>query len=223
MKIAYRFCLLILVIAFAGAGCQNIPDSTILPSIIEATVTSTVSVTLSVVLSTTPTATLVESQLTLTPPPPATEAIDGNLRLIRTFNQADDHFDFSPDSRFIAISRAEAVGIYDALSEELKVEFEKPPSDSFSGPVVFSSEGSWLAARVSMDGPNNIYVWNLRNDRLVKQFEFPRFVDLKFSYDGQLLAVANQLGAGGLIVIWNLKTGARRDLEAFPYEIAFSP
>jgi len=209
-------------------GCQSpgalmtpaAPPSTLPPSTIEVTATPTVSATPSVVPSNTPTATLVESQLALTP-----SLVDSELRLVKTYEFASEYFSYSPDGAMIGASDIETVKVYSATNGELLWEFAKPEAGLLEeGKIVFSADGSMLAAEINDGSHGDVYLWEWRTHRLLKRFEMPNLIiDFELSPDGKWLVVADHMNYLPYITLWNLETGQSKKLDVISVDLAFSP
>jgi len=163
---------------------------------------------------------------TITPHP------EQSLQLVSEMSFRAWYFSQSPDQELIAVNENDFVKVYQAATEDIVFEFEKPFANSPSGggPIEFSPDGTLLAADVWQEGMNGpegvVYVWTWPGHNLLYQFYMPdrRIFDFHFSSDSQFLAIASSDGWLEKVEIWNVQSGGKlATLETPCYYLAFSP
>lgn len=111
-----------------------------------------------------------------------------------------DHVAYSPDSRLIAWSEADAVVLADAATG--KVIRRWPAHAGGVAPLTFAPDGKTLA---SADGDNRIRLWDVQTGTEIRSMEQVGVRRLAYSADGKRLAA--QYGWHKNIWTWNPATG----------------
>jgi WD40 repeat protein len=108
---------------------------------------------------------------------------------------------YSPDGRWLAVSNAEKIELYDARSEHLLCEATiRHPTRKHIQQMVFSPDGKWLltSARDKV-----LRLWDVASQKVLQEWawQIGEVSSIKFSPDGMTAAAA---GTSRKVVVWDL-------------------